>query len=312
MAELKVGETIQLQTGASLKILQELGQGGQGYVYKVEHDSGKEYALRWYKSPDEWMYTNIGKLITKGAPSDDFIWPQMLTSKKDDIFGYIMELRPPEYQNIIKNIIKGRQIVDFNEYSNPVLPKITVAMKICDALKKLHASGFCFPDINDDSFFVNPADGKVLICGCDNVILEGEHSPIFGKMRYMAPEIVMGNNLPNKRTDYFSLSVILFLLLYGNHPFEGAQALRYFTPDVEKEVYGQNAVFVCDPTNESNRPVKNIHINVLNWWQFYPKTLNDTFVRAFSKDAITNPNNRIKETEWINILCKTRDLLENS
>jgi serine/threonine protein kinase len=307
MAQLKIGETINLQSGGNLKVLQELGEGGQGYVYKVKHNSGEEYALKWYKSPVDWMYANIGDLIAKGAPSDDFIWPQMLTTKKDSNFGYVMELRPPEY----KDIIKGRQVVDFNNFNNPVLTRISVAMKICDALKKLHAIGLCFHDINDGGFFINPANGKVLICDCDNVTPEGEHSPISGKMRYMAPEIVMGESLPSKRTDYFSLSIILFLLLYGNHPFEGAKALNYpcYTTAVEKEVYGKTAIFICDPKNDSNRPVKNIHTNVLNWWQFYPNTLNDAFVRAFGTVAITTPDKRMRETEWITVLSRTRDLL---
>jgi serine/threonine protein kinase len=306
MAQLKKGEKINLQCGGSITVLDELGQGGQGYVYKVKHDSGKEYALKWYISPSEWMYNNIGKLIEKGAPSDDFLWPQMLTCKNDGFFGYVMELRSSDY----KDIIKGRQVVDFNKFANPVLTKITVAMRICDALKKLHANGLIFYDLNDGGFFINPANGKVLICDCDNVSPLGE-SNMGGMMRYKAPEIVEGISEANKQTDYFSLSVILFLLLYGNHPFEGAEALNYpcYTTAIEKKIYGQNAVFICDPDNESNRPVKNIHTNVLKWWQFYPKTLNDAFVKAFSKDAITNPQKRIRETEWIDVLCRTRDLL---
>lgn len=307
MAQLKKGKKIQLQSGGTLTVLEELGEGGQGYVYKVRHNSGKEYALKWYKSPDDWMYSNIEKLIEKGTPSDDFIWPQMLTTKENGEFGYVMQLRPSEY----KDIINGKMIVDFNQFINPVLTRISVAIKICEALKKMHAEGLCFHDINDGGFFINPATGKVLICDCDNVTPEGEHSGISGKMRYMAPEIVMGKLLPSKRTDYFSLSVILFLLLYGNHPFEGEKAVSYpcYTPKVEKEVYGQNAVFICDPSNNSNRPVKNIHTNVLKWWSFYPKTLNEAFINAFSNNAISNPQSRVRDTEWINALCRTRDLL---
>jgi len=308
MTQLKKGDIIKLQSGQSITVMEELGEGGQGYVYRVKHDSGKEYALKWYKSPynSDWMYNNIGKLIAKGAPSNDFIWPQMLTNKMDSFFGYVMELRSPEY----KDIIKGRKVVDFNKFSNPVLTKITAAMKICDALKKLHANGLIFYDLNDGGFFINPADGKVLICDCDNVCPLGQ-SDMGGKMRYNAPEIVEGKSKANKQTDYFSLSVILFLLFYGNHPFEGAKALQYpcYTPAVEKEIYGQNAVFVYDPVNDCNRPVRSIHTNVIKFWQFYPKTLNEAFIKAFSKDAITNPDNRIRETEWINILCRTRDLL---
>ena len=307
MAQLKKGEKIKLQSGGNVTVLESLGEGGQGYVYKVKHDSGKDYALKWYKSPTDWMYKNISKLIAKGAPSNDFLWPQMLTRKYGDYFGYVMELRSPDY----KDIMKSRKIIDFNQFSNPVLTRITVAMKICDALKRLHADGYVFYDLNDGGFFINPANGKVLICDCDNVSPLGE-SNMGGMMRFKAPEIVEGKSQANKQTDYFSLSVILFLLLYANHPFEGAKALNYpcYTPKIEKEVYGQNAVFICDPTDNSNRPVENIHVNVLKWWKFYPKTLNQAFERAFSKETIRNPTKRIRAAEWISdIFVRTRDLL---
>ena len=40
----------------------------------------------------------------------------------------------------------------------------------------------------------------------------------------MAPEIVAGG-VPDKYSDRFSLSVILFMLFYANHPFEGAKVV---------------------------------------------------------------------------------------
>ncbi|NVK66742.1 MAG: serine/threonine protein kinase [Flavobacteriales bacterium] len=306
MAKLKNGENIKLQSGVNMTVLKQLGEGGQGCVYEVKDASGHKYALKWYKSPDKWMYNNIKQLIEIGSPSHDYIWPQMLTQKKEGYFGYLMKLRPPEYEDIMK----GKQIVDFNKFDNPILTKITVAIKICIALKKLHASGLVFYDLNDGGFFINPKNGEVLICDCDNVSPLGS-SNMGGMMRFKAPEIVEGNSPANKRTDYFSLSIVLFLLLYGNHPLEGANAVSYpcFTPKVEKEVYGRNAVFICDPENSTNRPVKNIHTNVLNWWNLYPKNVNNAFIDAFSKESIQNPENRIRETEWVNILSRARDLL---
>ena len=308
---LNIGETLRLQSGKKITVKTELGEGGQGYVYKVEDEYGDEYALKWYKFPDDWMYQNLNNLIERGAPSENFLWPIMLTEKKEGSFGYVMALRTGNF----KDIIKGRQVVSFNSYSNePLLKKINAALKICDGFNKLHREGFCFHDINDGGFFIDPAEGDALICDCDNITPEGQTSPIAGKMRYMAPEIVMGDSLPNKRTDYFSLSVILFILLYGNHPLEGAKELQFACIDdnnkkAEKDIYGYSAVYIADPKDNSNRPVKNLHTNVLNWLRFYPKTLNDAFVRAFSKEAITNPDKRIRESEWIKILDRTRELL---
>jgi len=41
MTQLKKGSNVKLQCGGSITVSDELGEGGQGYVYKVKHDSGK-------------------------------------------------------------------------------------------------------------------------------------------------------------------------------------------------------------------------------------------------------------------------------
>ena len=62
----------------------------------------------------------------------------------------------------------------------------------------------------------------VLICDNDNVTGNGNSLGVMGKARYMAPEVVRGAT-PDKVTDRYSLAVILYLLLIGNHPLEGAK-----------------------------------------------------------------------------------------
>ena len=41
------GTEIKLIDGSKITILEKLGEGGQGIVYKVKYNS-KEYALKWY------------------------------------------------------------------------------------------------------------------------------------------------------------------------------------------------------------------------------------------------------------------------
>ena len=62
--------------------------------------------------------------------------------------------------------------------------------------------------MNDGNFFINPNNGKVLICDNENVAPNGTDTGILGKPRYMAPEIVLGKKMPDNLTDRFSMSAV--------------------------------------------------------------------------------------------------------
>jgi len=50
------------------------------------------------------------------------------------------------------------------------------------------------------------------------------HETICGSPLYMAPEI-MNNNMYNNQTDLWSIGMILYEMLYGNHPFEECRTI---------------------------------------------------------------------------------------
>lgn len=208
---------------------------------------------------------------------------------------------------------------NYYEFGNYLLAKVcfksfkamlAAAMKICDGFMMLHRCGYSYQDLNDGNFFIDPTNGDVLICDNDNVMPQGEKSGIMGKARYMAPEIVAGG-IPDKRSDRFSLSVILFMLFYANHPFEGERVIvcPCMTESYERKFYGSEAIFIYDPTNNTNRPVRGIHQNVIKRWFVFPSILRETFEREFSQDYLHNPEKRMIEQNWEKIISRVRDQL---
>ena len=96
---LKNGTTLNLQ-GENVKIIELLGSGGQGEVYKVQY-KGKDYALKWYFSDSATSEQKkiILDLISKKSPNENFLWPiSLIESNQHNSFGYIMDLRTKEYK----------------------------------------------------------------------------------------------------------------------------------------------------------------------------------------------------------------------
>src|SRR5437764_13099585 len=82
---------------------QYLGGGGQGEVYSATI-GGKAVALKWYfpESATDDQRAALRILIEKGRPNDRFLWPiDLVMCSAAPGFGYIMELRAPEYKSIV-------------------------------------------------------------------------------------------------------------------------------------------------------------------------------------------------------------------
>jgi len=303
MDELKKGDKVSLTIGSQAEVVKELGRGGQGIVYLVNL-GGQQMALKWYLNPPkDKFYKNLEENIRKGAPSDAFLWPEYLTMKQKGSYGYIMKLRPQGYYEFGNYLLAKRQFKSFEAMCN-------AAMKICEGFMKLHLFGYSYQDLNDGNFFIEPATGDVLICDNDNVMPQGEKSGIMGKARYMAPEIVAGKK-PDKYSDRYSLSVILFLLFYGNHPLEGAKVLGCpcMTEKHEKKFYGSEALFIYDEKDKSNLPVRGVHNNVLRRWGVLPTILREQFKKEFSQECLYKPSSRLIESQWQKLIQQLRDML---
>lgn len=303
MTELSKNSIVSLVGGGTATIIKELGRGGQGIVYLVEV-CGEKKALKWYlNAPDDKFYRNLQQNIASGAPSAAFLCPEFLTEKQQGSYGYIMKLRPQNYYEF-GNFLLAK--VSFKSFT----AMLSAAMKICNGFMMLHRFGYSYQDLNDGNFFIDPQTGDVLICDNDNVMPQGEKSGIMGKARYMAPEIVAGG-IPDKYSDRFSLSVILFMLFYANHPFEGAKvvACPCMTESFEKRFYGSEALFIYDPTDKSNLPVRGIHQNVIRRWPVFPQLLRDTFIEEFSQEKLKDPSTRMIEQNWEKVISSVRDSL---
>lgn len=199
MAKLEIGTVLKTTKLKTVKVLSQLGEGGQGTVYLVDYD-GQEKALKWYhenacRGNKKEFIENLKENVEKGSPSSAFLWPEDVTEVSHNSVGYIMELRPKDYVVLSKFLLKQK----FASFQTCV----DAMINIVNAFRMLHNKGYSYQDINDGNFFINPNNGKVLICDNDNVAPFGYNMGVKGKSRYMAPEVVLSKTEPNKASDRF-------------------------------------------------------------------------------------------------------------
>ena len=303
MADLPKGHTIQTKDFKKVVVGEKLGEGGQGAVYKVDYNGAKK-ALKWYSGKKianpKKFYENLENNIRKGKPTNAFLWPEAITEKQGEAFGYVMDLRPPEYREFSLFLIGREGFASITAMTN-------AALQITAGFRALHQKGYSYQDLNDGNFFIDPKNGSVLICDNDNVSEYGKNSGIAGKARYMAPEIALGKAKPGMQTDAFSLALVLFLLWTNSHPLEGkAACVPCMDAKSEKRIYGENPVFIYDPKDDSNRPVQGIHKGVISRWPFLPDYLKEAFIKAFSKELMKDPQIRMIEQDWLRLFIRMR------
>lgn len=302
--ELGNGHKIRVKDSSGfLTVLGKLGEGGQGAVYRVEY-GGREYALKWFfpgvlKRPEEFL-RNLKQNISDGAPTRSFLWPLFVTEETEGSFGYLMELRPEKYVSFTDILNAKERIVKHSARTN-------AALTIVESFIALHRQGKSYQDLNDGNFFVDPSNGDVLICDNDNVAPYGVNLGIAGKCRYMAPEVVLGEK-PGMQSDYFSLAVMLFLLLFLSHPLEGEKVIKSvcLTDRHEIKHYGSSPVFIFDPSDRTNRPVRGVHNNAITLWPLYPDFIREAFIRSFT-EGIQRKERRVSDGEWLRLFIRLRD-----
>jgi eukaryotic-like serine/threonine-protein kinase len=212
------------QTVSHYKILEKLGEGGMGVVYKaLDTNLDRTVALKFmphHLAPDE---TEEARFLQEAKAASALNHPNVCT-----IYG----IHDEDGQKFIEmEFVEGvtlRQRLPIQSLAE----SITYGVQIADALFEAHQKGIVHRDIKADNIMIN-AKNQIKVMDFGLAKLKGtlrltKASSTVGTLAYMAPEQIQGGDV-DARSDIFSYGVVLYEMLTGKLPFhtEHEAALMY-------------------------------------------------------------------------------------
>jgi len=226
-----IGKTI-----SHYKILEKLGSGGMGDVYKaMDTKLQRTVALKFL--PHD--------LTRDEAARQRFVHEARAASALDHSnIGTIHEVDECEGQFFIAmTYYEGETLKDKIESSKgglDVNEAIDIAIQIAKGLTKAHSKDIFHRDIKPANVVITE-DGQAKIIDFGLAKLKGrtvltKTGTTLGTIAYMSPEQTMGTDVDH-RTDIWALGVMLYEMLAGEQPFKGdyEQAVMYSIMNEEPE-----------------------------------------------------------------------------
>ncbi len=204
-------------------IIEKLGEGSMGAVYKAYHDILDRYvAIKTMAEDIKWEPELKLRFYREARSAASLRHPNIVTihdlGEEGKITYIVMELLEGKD---LKGIIRDKDPM-------PLERKLSILIQVADGLNHAHLHGIIHRDIKPGNIHVTP-DGNVKIL--DFGIARVPSSDLtrsgvrLGTPVYMSPEQIRGGDY-DERSDIFSAGIVFYELLTYQHPFRDKNLVK--------------------------------------------------------------------------------------
>jgi len=234
-----IGRTI---LEGQFEILQKIGTGGMGSVYKASQPAMNRMVAIKILHPKLAGRRDLTSRFRREARA----MSQLTHPNTTKVFMY-GELPEDGSLYIVMEYLEGRNLNQTVRKGGPIPVDraIPILVAVCGALDEAHQMGIVHRDLKPENIFLCrvgniPDFPKVLDFGLAKVterqmrpgsIVLTQEGMVFGTPEFMSPEQAQGRTL-DPRSDVYSLAVILYEVLTGKLPFDAKTPMEYIQKHV--------------------------------------------------------------------------------
>lgn len=226
------------------RIVEKIGSGGMGAVYKAEQPEMRRFVAikilhpRYLSRPDLVARfrreARAMSHLTHPNTAKVYLYGQL----EDGACYFVMEY------------LEGRNLAQTVRAEGPMGAERAahILAQVCGALEEAHGKGIVHRDLKPENIFLTNLGGipdfpKVLDFGLAKVterqmrpgsLILTQEGMVFGTPEFMSPEQARGEKLDG-RSDIYSLGVIFYELVTGKLPFDAAQPMEFIQKHIKAE-----------------------------------------------------------------------------
>jgi eukaryotic-like serine/threonine-protein kinase len=225
------------------RIIERIGVGGMGSVYKAEQPSmNRLVAIKVLHPRFAAREDLVSRFRREARAMSQLSHPNTARVYK---FGQLQD----GAAYFVMDYMEGKNLAHTVRSEGPMDPEraLNVMIQVCGALDEAHRAGIIHRDLKPENIFLTQQGGtsdfpKVLDFGLAKVsekqmgrgsMMLTQQGMVFGTPEFMSPEQTQGEKL-DRRSDIYSLGLILYELLTGKLPFDAEKPIDVMRAHVQE------------------------------------------------------------------------------